>query len=162
MFGRLIHPDDLQRLQELLGEVATTGQALQTEFRVQRPNGEVRWCIGTAAPSVDGTGRVIRMSGVNVDITERRARRGTAALLAREVDHRARNALAMVQSIVRLRRAKTIKDYVELVEGRIGALARAHNLLSQSRWQGADLRSLVQEELAPFRTADSTRSSFGP
>ncbi|MGA2943795.1 MAG: response regulator [Xanthobacteraceae bacterium] len=75
-------------------------------------------------------------------------------LLAREVDHRARNALAVIQSIIRLTRAKNVDDYVQTVEGRIKALARAHTLLSESRWRGADLGTLVVEELAPYRARD--------
>src|SRR5262249_844760 len=82
-------------------------------------------------------------------------------LLAREVDHRARNALALVQSIVRLTRADTIKSYIAAVDGRIGALARAHTLLAQSRWQGADLARLVDEELAPYR-ADAPERIAAP
>jgi two-component sensor histidine kinase len=72
-------------------------------------------------------------------------------LLAREVDHRAKNALAIVQSIVRLTRADSVAHYVSAVEGRIQALSRAHTVLSHSRWQGADLAGLVEEELAPYR-----------
>ena len=78
-------------------------------------------------------------------------------LLAREVDHRARNALAVIQSIIRLTRAKTVDDYVQAIEGRIKALARAHTLLSDSRWHGADLATLVAEELAPYRAGDKIR-----
>ena len=69
----------------------------------------------------------MRISGVTVDITERKEAEERQALLAREVDHRARNALALVQSIVRLTRADTTKSYIAAVEGRIGALvARAY------------------------------------
>jgi PAS domain S-box-containing protein len=159
----LIDPDDVERLQQALLGVARTGEPLQTEFNVRRPNGELRRCMGTVAASIDASGRVARMSGVTVDITERREAEERQALLAREVDHRARNALAVVQSIVRLSRAQNIDSYVSIVEGRIRALALAHILLSQSRWQGADLRRLVDEELAPFRTGESDRvSTAGP
>ena len=82
-------------------------------------------------------------------------------LLAREVDHRARNALAVIQSIIRLTRAKNVEDYVAAVEGRIKALARAHTLLSDSRWHGADLGTLVEEELAPYRSRRQDRDQ-GP
>jgi two-component sensor histidine kinase/CheY-like chemotaxis protein len=78
-------------------------------------------------------------------------------LLAREVDHRAKNALALVQSIVRLTKGSTIAAYTSAVEGRIRALSRAHTILSQSRWQGADIRGLVDEELAPYRTGEASR-----
>src|SRR5262249_16194110 len=72
-------------------------------------------------------------------------------------------ALALVQSIVRLTRADTIKSYIAAVDGRIGALARAHTLLAQSRWQGADLARLVDEELAPYRADAPERvTAAGP
>jgi two-component sensor histidine kinase/ActR/RegA family two-component response regulator len=90
------------------------------------------------------------LSGVTLDITERKNSEERHALLAREVDHRAKNALALVQSILRLTKAPTMQGYVSAVEGRISALAHAHTLLSESRWQGADIRKLVFDELAPF------------
>src|SRR5262249_27456755 len=135
----------------------------QMEFRVTRPDGQVRWCFGTAAPSVDENGRVVRVSGVTVDITERKQAEERQALLAREVDHRAKNALALVQSIIRLTRASSVPDYTHIIEGRIRALARAHTLLSLSRWQGANLRGMVEEELAPYRTAEGSKiAASGP
>jgi two-component sensor histidine kinase/ActR/RegA family two-component response regulator len=73
------------------------------------------------------------------------------AILAREVDHRAKNALAVVQSIVRLTRADDVPGYIKAVEGRMHALSRAHDLLSQSRWEGASLARLIDEELEPYR-----------
>jgi two-component sensor histidine kinase len=79
------------------------------------------------------------------------------SILAREVDHRAKNALAVVQSIVRLTRAPDIKSYVAAVEGRITSLSRAHTLLSDARWEGANLARLIDEELAPYRGEDGSR-----
>ena len=158
----LVHPEDWDRLTKAWLQVTADTQSFQTEFRVCRPNGELRWCIGTAAASVDA-GRIIRISGVITDITDRKEAEERQELLAREVDHRARNALAVVQSIVRLTRAKSIEAHVAAVEGRIRALARAHILLSQSRWQGADLVKLVEEELAPYRTGEQDKiMALGP
>jgi two-component sensor histidine kinase len=71
-------------------------------------------------------------------------------LLAREVDHRAKNALAVVQAALRLTKADDVPGYVAAVEGRVGALARAQTLLAHDRWGGADLRALLQAELEPF------------
>jgi PAS domain S-box-containing protein len=148
----LIHPDDWPRLQYAMDQLFFECKSHQTEFRVRRPDGEVRWCHGTAAPSMDASGRIVRLSGVTIDITERKESEVRQVLLAREVDHRAKNALAIVQSIVRLTRAESIAAYVAAVEGRITALSRAHTVLSHSRWQGADLAGLVDEELAPYRS----------
>ncbi|HWM45543.1 MAG TPA: response regulator [Xanthobacteraceae bacterium] len=162
--GKLVHPQDLARLQQMVTEFTSGGaQAFQTEFRVFRPDGETRWCYGTAAPTLDGDGRVVRVSGVTVDITERKQAEERQALLAREVDHRARNTLAVVQAIIRLTRAETKEAYVALIEGRIKALAQVHSLLADSRWLGADLGQLVDEELAPYREGEPEKvTAAGP
>jgi two-component sensor histidine kinase/DNA-binding response OmpR family regulator len=157
----LIDPEDWTRLENTLRNFSGGEQAYQTEFRVQRPDGEMRWCMGSASATLDARGRITRLSGVTVDITDRKRTEERQNLLAREADHRAKNALAVVQSIVRLTKADAVKDYAGAVEGRIGALARAHTLLAQSRWQGADLATLVDEELAPYRTSEAERLFWG-
>jgi len=146
-----IHHDDWHKLQIGLDRMTKDGRAHQLEFRVLRPDGQIRWCVGSAAATVDENNQVVRVSGVTFDITDRKEAEERQTLLAREVDHRAKNALALVQSILRLTRAKSLPAYVTAVEGRIKALSRAHTVLSQSRWHGADLRGLVDEELAPYR-----------
>jgi PAS domain S-box-containing protein len=150
----LLHPDDWEPLRQVVVRMAKGERTQQVEFRVRRPNGELRWCTGTAAASVNAAGNVVRISGVTIDVTERKEAEERQVLLAREVDHRARNALAIIQSIIRLTRAKTVDDYVATVEGRIKALALAHTLLSDSRWRGADLGTLVAEEFAPYRSGN--------
>src|SRR5882762_9795006 len=126
-----ILPEDWEHLQAGMRALVDSGLPQQTEFRVRRPNGEIRWCASTAAATRD--------SGVTMDITERKDAEERQSLLAREVDHRAKNAMAIVQSIVRLTKANGIADYAAVIEGRIKALSRAHAILSDSRWQGADL-----------------------
>jgi two-component sensor histidine kinase/DNA-binding response OmpR family regulator len=153
----LIVPEDWEGLQRAMQDLLERGEAHQAEFRVRRPDGEVRWCESTAAATRDDTGRVVRVSGVTMDITQRKKAEERQALLAREVDHRAKNAMAIVQSIVRLTKANSKADYVSIIDGRIKALSRAHVLLSNSRWQGADLGKLVNEELAPFRSTHADR-----
>ena len=154
----LIHLEDWERLRAALASVREDGQTFQTEFRVHRPNGELRWCIGAAAASVDSAGRVVGLSGVTVDITDRKSAEERQTLLVREVDHRARNALAVVQSIIRLTRAESKEGYIAAVEGRITALSRAHVLLSQSRWQGANLSRSWTRSWPPTAGATSKRS----
>jgi len=60
-----------------------------------------------------------------------------------------------VQSILRLTREPSVEHYIKAVEGRIRSLSQAHTLLAQSRWQGADLRKLVSEEIAAYRMGAS-------
>src|SRR6185312_10515128 len=153
----LLHPGDFDKLREAMNRFNRGARSYETEFRIVRPDGEIRWCVGTAAATVDRSGRVVRVSGVTVDITERKRAEERQNLLTREVDHRAKNALALAQSIVRLTRADNVKTYVNAVEGRINALARVHTILSLSSWQGAEMSRLLSEELAPYSMSDRIR-----
>ena len=157
----LIDPADWNRLSQLWSGGGVGAKSFETEFRVRRPDGEVRWCFGTAAATVDESSRLVRVSGVTIDITQRKHAEERQSILAGEVDHRARNVLAVVQSILRLTKSQNIDSYIGAVEGRIKALSHAHMLLSESRWEGADLRRLVTEELDPYRISDAV-SIDGP
>ena len=150
----LLHSDDVGELRKAIAQFAKGETSYEAEFRVNRPDGEIRWCVGTAAATIDKAGRVVRVSGVTVDITERKHAEERQNLLAREVDHRAKNALALAQSIVRLTRGENVKAYMQAVEGRISALARVHTILSLSSWQGAEIGKLVDEELAPYAMSE--------
>ena len=153
----LIPPEDYDDLLAASTSALRSGKPFQSEFRLRRPNGEIRWCLGTAVATVDSGGRTLRVTGVTIDMTERKHAEERQLLLAREVDHRAKNALTLVQSILRLTRAGDIDEYIEAVEGRIKALSRAHTILSHARWEGADLASLVDEELAPYTCPGSNQ-----
>ena len=117
-----------------------------------RPDGEVRWCVGHGGGDASTRAAASSASAASPSISPNASSAEERQnLLAREVDHRAKNALALAQSIVRLtrgaeRRAPTFRS----VEGRINALARVHTILSLSSWQGAEIRRLVDEELAPY------------
>jgi PAS domain S-box-containing protein len=155
----LLHEEDIEQLSRAFAQFEKGTRSYEAEFRVKRPNGEVRWCVGTAAATIDKNGRVVRISGVTVDITERKRAEERQNLLTREVDHRAKNALALAQSIVRLTRAQDVRAYVRAVEGRISALARVHTILSLSSWQGAEINRLVDEELAAYSAANRIKIS---
>ena len=152
----MMHPDDRQK-SSVAALVGTGGPRFQTEFRIVRPSGEVRWCYGAGIISRDAAARPLHMNGVTIDITERKRAEERQVLLAREVDHRAKNTLAVVLSVLRLTRAKTTPEFISTVEGRIHALAATHNLLSATRWEGADLRKIVAEEMAPYQASHRKR-----
>jgi len=107
---------------------------------------------------VNGSSELHRL-GVSFDemadgLAKREAERQVAfqreRVLAMEVDHRAKNALTVAQSLVRLTRAETIQGYIAKVQGRIAALARGHKLLADNHWEGVDLGEILIDELAPF------------
>ena len=76
-------------------------------------------------------------------------------LLMAELDHRVKNSLATIQSMVRFssRSADDLVSFVTSVEKRLQAMAKTHNLLSRSRWEGAALRDLVEDELEAYTAA---------
>lgn len=92
------------------------------------------------------------------DITERIANEEARLLLAREVDHCARNALAVVQALVSQTTAPTIEAFTAAVRGRVGALGRAHSLLAQNRWQGGDIGTIISEEIEPYHKPGQFRA----
>jgi len=82
-------------------------------------------------------------------------RRQTAArdqLLMAELDHRVKNTLANIQALVATtsRSAESLKGFVQGLDGRIQSMAKAHSLLSQSRWEGVSIEQLMREELEPY------------
>lgn len=87
----------------------------------------------------------------------------TERLLIREIDHRAKNVLAVVQSLAQLTPFVDKKQYVTALSGRIGSLARSHSLLSSNRWSGARLDVLLQQELEPYGAETESRLTIeGP
>jgi two-component sensor histidine kinase len=92
------------------------------------------------------------------DISARKRIEENIYLLAQEVDHRSKNLLAVVQATIHLTRADSIDALKEAIDGRIRALSNVHTLLAQSRWTGADLRTLVRAELLPYCGEETTRA----
>ena len=123
-----------------------------TEFRVRRGSNGQSWAWiathGAVAGRDPATGAVLRLAGVSQNISERREAEQRRILLAREVDHRAKNVLAVVQSVLRLTRRDQPEAFIAMVEARVAALARAHTLLAEEGWIGADLHVLAERELA--------------
>lgn len=125
---------------------------LRGEYRIRRADtGEIRWIQVLGRPLRGPDGRAVRIVGVSLDITERRAAEERQALLMREVDHRAKNALAVALSIVQLApRDVPAEAFAAGVTARIAAMARTHSLLASEGWVGADLATLVEAELAAY------------
>jgi PAS domain S-box-containing protein len=159
-----LHPDDRQAAADAYTAACDPQKRAlyDVEYRtIGKEDGVVRWVAAKGRGMFDADGKCVRVIGTAIEITTRKEAEQRQDLLAREVDHRARNALAVVQSIVRLTRANSVDGYVMAVEGRIKALARAHALLSDSRWSGADLATLVAEELAPYRIGEPDKVQIG-
>jgi two-component sensor histidine kinase len=77
-----------------------------------------------------------------------------------EVDHRAKNVLAMVDSIVRLSNTDNAAAYASAVQQRVHSLVQAHALLSSEAWQAVDIRKIVEAQIS--RYVGSNISLTGP
>jgi PAS domain S-box-containing protein len=117
----------------------------------------------TVSPLTNTEDKVVGASKIARDITERKRSEDQIVILAREAEHRANNILATVQATVHLTQSDTPDGFKEAVEGRIQALANVHKLFVESRWSGAELRSLVEEELAAYGVDGEKRTHIeGP
>lgn len=113
-----------------------------------RANGEEFPAEASISQAATGHERIATV--ILRDITERKASEEAQALLSREVDHRAKNILAIVSSLVSLTQASTLEEYAESLSGRIAAMSRAHGLLAHHRWKGTALLDLANDELGTY------------
>lgn len=157
----MIHPEDRKRAACLWDRALGSGATYEAEYRFRRSDGVWRWFLCRAIPQRNDDGAVARWVGTCTDIQAMREAEERLHLLMREVDHRAKNALAVVQSILHLSRTDDPATFAEAVEGRINAMARVHSLLSVSRWSGVMLGDLVTRGLAAF-SARSRLDIQGP
>jgi PAS domain S-box-containing protein len=115
----------------------------------------------SVSPIKNAAGEIVGASKIARDITERKQAEARLNLMAHEVDHRAKNILATVTALVRMTRADTVATYSKALLGRIRALSNAHSLLAKSRWVGAEIGQIVEEELKPFGDGNVTISGPG-
>ncbi|MGG5886102.1 PAS domain-containing protein [Falsiroseomonas sp. HC035] len=147
-----IHPEDLGRMlatmRQLEQDRAQEDYAL--EYRVRRADGGWAWLWDRGRVTRDDAGGLVRLMGGAVDVTARLLAEERQVLLLREVDHRAKNALAVVKAALRLTPRDEPEAFATAVEGRIDALARAQDLLSETSWAGTELCKVLEGALAPF------------
>jgi PAS domain S-box-containing protein len=147
-----VHRDDVQRLRaEHIRAFKERRRELVNEFRFVRPGGEIRSIEARSLVAYDDAGRAERMTGVYIDVTERRKSEDHKNLLIAELDHRVKNVLACVAAVAQRSRecSRSSDEFLEVLNGRISSLANAHALLSRSHWEGVELGELVRSELAP-------------
>ncbi len=123
------------------------------EYRIRRTNGEVRWIEAYGMATFEGSGRerrAIAVVGTVADITERKLAEEHQHLLMREVNHRTKNLLSVVQSIAHRTAASNSEDFMERFSQRIQALSANQDLLVRNEWRGVELEDLVRAQLAHY------------
>ena len=152
-----VHPDDREAARAKWSDAIASQSVLEGEFRVcHAPSRGWRWTAVRAAPLRDGGGAVREWVVMSTDIEARKRSEEEQRKLMREVDHRAKNALAIVQGIVRLTHASSPEAYAAAVQHRVEALALAHAMLSARRWGAVPIRELIKCELDAHKGARIT------
>ena len=163
-----MHPDDAPEIGRLMMEAMAKRESVSLKGRFRRADGSYRILQTDARPRL-ANGEFLGMIGVNIDITEREtaeaARRQAESdreLLVAEMKHRIKNTLSVVQAIAHQTFRGSPKNAREAFDGRILALARSHDLLTQSRWDKVSLLELAATALQMQDDAEARISLSGP
>ena len=159
-FRAALHPADRHRIEEF-HKVADEQDSFAAEYRIVRPDGAVLWLSGrgqvmTRTPD----GKAHRLVNIVADISDRKGAEDHIEFLMREMTHRSKNLLSVVQAIARqtTRTAETQEEFEKRFGQRLQGLAASHDILVDKGWRGAPLAELVRQQLRPFLTdADSFR-----
>jgi len=127
------------------------------EAIAERPDGSRICFMPYPTPLRDAAGQLLGAVNMLVDITTRKQAEERMMLLTGEVDHRSNNLLAVIQAMLRLTKADSAEEFQAAFQGRLSALANVQRLFSVSRWTGANIQTIIQEELRPY---GSTRVSM--
>lgn len=144
-----IHPEDRAATVAALEAAMASRTEYVHEFRSLHQDGSIRWLAARGRFSYDAEGRPERMVGAAIDLTERREAEERQRLLLGELQHRVRNILAVVRSIIRRTHDadQSAEEFVQHLEGRLGALARTQVLLTRGVDAGIDLELMLRDEL---------------
>ena len=159
----LIHPDDRNTAVDVLRQTRG-GAPTNKEFRIVRPDGEVRWVHNTDFPMLDEFGKVQRIAGIAQDVTGRKKALELQRTLVAELQHRVRNILAITRSIMRrtLVGKSDLTDFAQHLEGRMDALARTQALLTRVPGSAVDLEEIIRDEMLAHATREPKYSLSGP
>jgi two-component sensor histidine kinase/PAS domain-containing protein len=161
------HPDDMELMWARVAKALDPkgDGRYDVEYRVKQLDGSWRWLSAWGLVEFEGQGvgrRPVAIAGASRDLSERKHAEELQRLLTNELNHRVKNTLATVQSIVSqtLRRAPDIETARAATDARILSLAGAHDLLTERNWCAADVADLIRHGLAPFPT--SQIATHGP
>lgn len=160
----LMQPEKHAEEREIIGRVGR-GESVENYETIRlRRDGSTVWVSLNVSPLKDGQGKVIGASKIARDMTERRRADEHRGILVAELNHRAKNLLAMVQAIASqtLSNAPSLGDAKLAFESRLGALARGHDLLTFGNWAGTDLASVVKATVEPHGGGENRFHIDGP
>lgn len=142
-----VHPDDREQARTAWQAAGMRGR-FEAEYRLRRRDGDYRW-FQTRAMPVHAEGGVLEWIGTSTDIDDTRHMQEHEKVLVAELQHRVRNTLGVIRSIMRrtARTSPTLEAYVMDLDGRIEAFSRVQSTVTRAPMRGVDLEYLVAEEL---------------
>ena len=154
----ILPADSQTTMISLKRRILETGQAEDSEVSVQE-NAVLRWYDVHIEPLRDVTGQIVGIVGAAVDVTGRKDSEAQLRLLMRELTHRSKNLLAVIQAMARQtgRDALSVDAFLDQFGARLQALAMSHDLLIQESWYGASLYDLVKSQIGHYLDNDSTQ-----
>lgn len=145
-------------------EVLASGEAKRAEVPLEDAPG-IRWHDLHIEPLRNEAGDVVGLTCASVDVTERKEGEAHLRLLLRELTHRSKNLLAVIQAMARqtARHAGSIDGFLSQFGARLQALAASHDLLVRESWYGASLGELIRSQLGGYLDGSSDQVSIeGP
>ncbi len=161
----MFHADDQERAWATWRECLATGQPYEIEYRLRHRSGDYRWTLGRALPIRGDDGQIVRWVGTCTDIDEHKRTAEQNEILSRELSHRIKNIFAVVNGLIGLtaRQFKNMKPLAVELQGRIGALGRAHDYVrphsdhSSPHPGPRSLTILLRQILSPYPALDHGR-----
>ena len=149
-------PDVLPEVMERFNASLASGEPFDMTFPLKGADGVFRPFLTRMVPIRDGKGRIGRWFGTNTDITAQKEHEAHLNFVMRELSHRSKNLLAVVQAMARqtMQHSGDFDDFEGRFMGRLHGLARSHDVLVRQDWAGAAIRDLVAAQMAPFVRED--------
>jgi PAS domain S-box-containing protein len=158
-WASVIHPEDLPRLEAGWSKARRDVTIYDMEARLRRQDGEYRWFLMRALPLRDADGSVSGWLGTDIDIQDRKEAEQRQDLLTRELEHRVKNTLALVQAIAAqtFRNATDLAAAREAFSARLVSLGQAHDILVRTSWTATPIADLVRGALSVHRQGGTSR-----
>jgi PAS domain S-box-containing protein len=159
-----VHPEGRERIEASRMALSVTGGPFEEEFRILTPTGEERWIHARGRLDLKD-GKPVRLLAAGIDITERKRSEQHLLFLMRELSHRSKNLLAVIQAMAgqTAKSVETVEDFKRRFGERLMGMAASHDLLVNQNWLGASVENLVRGQLASFIDARDPRLTIhGP
>lgn len=157
-FSDLVHAEDREaNMVEIRRLLAEEIPSFEIVNRYVAKGGKPIWVHKHVSLLRDATGRPTHMTALVTDITERKLYEERIDLLMHEVNHRAKNMLAVVLAVARQTFASTPQKFIGRFEKRIKAMAASQDVLVKNEWKGVPIEELVRSQLAHFSDLIGTR-----